>query len=78
MLESLFNKIATLRPAAFLKRESNRCFPVTIANFLRTPFLKNICEQKKDIRTNYNRKKCFIEKSKGRSKEERSTKNFIN
>ena len=31
---------------AFIKKRlQNRCFPVSIAKFLRTPILKNICKQ---------------------------------
>ena len=35
---SLFSKVASLK-ATLLKRDVNRCFPVKIAKFLRTPFL---------------------------------------
>ena len=45
MLESLFNKVAVIQPSNFNKeRLQHRCFPVNIANFLKTPVLKNICE----------------------------------
>ena len=39
--ESLFNKVAGLRPCRPLlkKRFWHRCFPVDFAKFLRTPFL---------------------------------------
>ena len=38
MPESLFNKVADLRPATLLKKRLwHRCFPVNFANFLRTP-----------------------------------------
>ena len=44
-LESLFDKVAGLRPAALLKKRlQRRCFPINIAKILRTPTLKNICE----------------------------------
>ena len=37
-----FNKVVGLRPAILLKKRIwHRCFPVTFAKFLRTPFLKN-------------------------------------
>ena len=40
--ESLFNKVAGLRPATLLKKRLwHRCFPVNFAKFLRTPFLQN-------------------------------------
>ena len=41
MPESLFNKVAGLRPCRPLlkKRFWHRCFPVDFAKFLRTPFL---------------------------------------
>ena len=46
VLESLFNKVAGLQPCRFTeKRLQHRCFPVHIANFLRTSILKNICER---------------------------------
>ena len=34
-----FNKVAGLRPATLLKRDSGTGFPVNFAKFLRTPFL---------------------------------------
>ena len=41
MLESLFNKVAGLRPATLLKKSFWRwCFPVNFAKFLKTLFLK--------------------------------------
>ena len=43
MSESLFNKVASLRPASLLKKKLwLRCFTVNFAKFLRTPFLQNI------------------------------------
>ena len=40
--ESLFNKVAGLRPATLLKKRLwHRCFPVNFAKFLRTRFLHN-------------------------------------
>ena len=40
--ESLFNKVAGLRPATLLqKRLWHKCFPVNFAKFLRTPLLQN-------------------------------------
>ena len=45
MLESLFDKVAVIQPSNFNKEIlQHRCFPVNIANFLKTPILKNICE----------------------------------
>ena len=41
VLESLFNKVSFL----IKKRLQHRCLPVNIANFLRTPILKKICER---------------------------------
>ena len=39
-------KLQAWRPATLLKREfQHKCFPVKLTNFLRTPILKNICEQ---------------------------------
>ena len=41
VLESLFNKAAGLQVCNFIKKRlQHRCFPVIIAEFLRTPFLK--------------------------------------
>ena len=34
-----------LRPVTLLKRNSNTCFHVKFAKFLRAPILKNICER---------------------------------
>ena len=46
MLESLSNKDAGLQACNFIKKRlQQRCFPVNIAKFLRTPILKNICER---------------------------------
>ena len=37
-----FNKVAGQRPATLLKNKLwHRCFPVSFAKFLRTPFLQN-------------------------------------
>ena len=45
-LESLFNKAAGREAFNFIKKRLQlRCFPLNIAKFLRTPFLKNICER---------------------------------
>ena len=42
--ESLFNKVAGLRPAILLKKRPwHKCFPVNFAKFLRTPLLQNTC-----------------------------------
>ena len=38
-------KLQAFRPANLLKVDSNTCFPVKFATYLRTPILKNICEQ---------------------------------
>ena len=44
--ESLFNKVAGLKVCNFIKKRiQHKCFPLNIANFLRTPVLKNICER---------------------------------
>ena len=41
-----FNKVAGLKPATLLKnRFWHRCFPVSFAKFLRTPFLQNTSGQ---------------------------------
>ena len=38
MPETLFNKVARLRPEALLNKSHwHRCFPVSFAKFLRTP-----------------------------------------
>ena len=43
VLESLFYTVAGLQPCKFTeKRLHHRCFPVHIANFLKTSILKNI------------------------------------
>ena len=45
-LESLYNKVAGLQVCNFIKeRLQHRCFPVKFEKFLRTTFLKNICER---------------------------------
>ena len=42
MPESLFDKVAGLRPATLLKKRLwHRCFPVDFVKFLRTPFLQS-------------------------------------
>ena len=46
VLESLFNNAADLQVCDFIKKRlQQRCFPVIIAKFLRTPILKNICKR---------------------------------
>ena len=46
MLGSLFNKVACLQVCSFIKKRlQHRCFPVNIANYLRTTILKNNCER---------------------------------
>ena len=46
VLESPFNKATVLLTSNFIeKRPRHWCFPVNIANFFRTPILKNICER---------------------------------
>ena len=43
MLESLFNKAASLQAWIFIKKRlQHRCFPVSIAKFLRTPILEYV------------------------------------
>ena len=45
VLESLFNKFAGLKTCNFIKKRlQQRCFPVNIAKFLRTPSLNNMCK----------------------------------
>ena len=45
VLEPLFNKVAGLKARNFFKKRlQRRYFPRTIAKFLRTPILKNICK----------------------------------
>ena len=42
MPETLFNKVAGLKPATSLKKILwHRCFPVNFAKFLRKPFFQN-------------------------------------
>ena len=42
MAESLFNKVAGLRPATLLKKRlRHKCFPVNFTKFLRTTFLQD-------------------------------------
>ena len=38
-------KMQAFSPVNFEKRLQHKCFPVNIVKFLRTPALKNICEQ---------------------------------
>ena len=46
MLESLFKKVAGLKAHNVIKKRPQlRCFSVNIANFLRLPVSKNICER---------------------------------
>ena len=46
MLESLFNKVAGPQAKNFIKKRlQHKCFPVSIAKFLRTFILKKICER---------------------------------
>ena len=46
MLESLFNKTANLKTCSFIKKRlQHRCYLVKFVKFLRTAFLKNICER---------------------------------
>ena len=46
VLESLFNKVAGLRPPALLKkRHQHSSFPMNFSKFFRTSILKNICER---------------------------------
>ena len=57
MLTSLLNKIAGREPCNFVKKRLQQmCFPVNIANFLRTPILKSICVR---VRLNDFRKSLF-------------------
>ena len=45
VLESLFNKVEGLKVCKFIKKRlQHRCFPVNIANFLKTSTLENINE----------------------------------
>ena len=45
VLESLFNKVEGLKVCKFIKKRlQHRCFPVNIANFLKTSILENINE----------------------------------
>ena len=44
MPETLFNKVAGIRPKAcnfIIKRPWHRCYPVNFAKFLRIPFLQD-------------------------------------
>ena len=46
MLESFLNKVAGLRTFNFIKKKfQRRYFPMGFSKILRTPTLKNICEQ---------------------------------
>ena len=44
--QPLLNKFAGLEACKLVKKRlQHRCFPVNTEKFLRTPILKNICEQ---------------------------------
>ena len=45
VLETLFNHVAAIRSTILLKRDSNTCFSMNIAEFLKMPSLKKICER---------------------------------
>ena len=46
VLGSLFNRVEGLKFCIFIKKRlQHRCFPVKFAKFLKTSFLKNICER---------------------------------
>ena len=46
MLESRFDKVASLQACNFIKKRfQHRCFPVKFVKFLRAHILKNICER---------------------------------
>ena len=47
VLESLFNKVASLKACNFIKKilQHNRCFAVKFAKFLLTPIFKSIYER---------------------------------
>ena len=51
MSESLFNKVAGLKPATLLKKRLWwRRFPVNFVKFLKTPFLtENIIENRREV-----------------------------
>ena len=40
-----FNKVSGLDLQLYKRQTPTQCFPVKFAKFLRTPFLKNICER---------------------------------
>ena len=45
ILESHFNNVAGWRTCSFINNGlQHKCFPEKLVKFLRTPFLKNICE----------------------------------
>ena len=45
-VEVFFNKVAGLQACDFVKKRlQHRCFPVKFTKFLRTPFLKYICQR---------------------------------
>ena len=45
VLESICNKVAGLKACNFIKKRlQHTCFPLKYAKFLRTPILKNICD----------------------------------
>ena len=61
VLESFFNKVASLQPASFLKRLKHKRIPVKFAKLLKAPILKKICKRlslevfyKKAILKNFN------------------------
>ena len=46
MLESLFDKVVSLKVCSFMKKRLQRSyFSLNIAKYLRTPILKNICQR---------------------------------
>ena len=45
MLESLFNKTAALKTCNFIEKRLQLMFSAIFAKFLKTAFLKNICER---------------------------------
>ena len=57
VLESLFNKKASLQGCSFIKKRlQDRCFPVNIANFLRTAISRSShrrCSVKKGVLRNF-------------------------
>ena len=46
MLESPFDNVVVLKASYFIKKRlQERCIPLNIVNFLRTPISKNSCKQ---------------------------------